>query len=303
MHFRLAASAALAFLAFIGPGHAGSCPGNPEALGTSRVIALDPLEHRRLGLQDYEETLPLQDHEVVLTFDDGPLPPSTAKILDALAAECVKAHFFIVGQMAKAYPALLQREYREGHTIGTHTEHHRYMNRISDAEAAKEISEAIASVNKVLGGPHATPFFRFPYLEESRGKEAVALKLGLTIWSTDVHASDWERIGPEQVAALALRRLERNKKGILMLHDIHERTALALPLLFAEFKKRGYSIVQVVPADGAHPKTVASPGEWTNTAYGTEPGTGYEGGEVFKHRSNSKDDCGIKSLLLFGCAD
>ncbi len=130
---------------------------------------------------------------MVLTFDDGPLPPSTAKILDALAAECVKAQFFIVGQMAKAYPALLQREYREGHTIGTHTEHHRYMNRISDAEAAKEISEAS---RRWMGSSarHATPFFRFPYLEESRAKEAIALKLGLVIWSTDVHANDWERI-------------------------------------------------------------------------------------------------------------
>src|SRR5208337_1415338 len=123
--------------------------------GTSRVIALDPSEHRRLGLQDYEETLPLQDHEVVLTFDDGPLPPSTAKILDALAAECVKAHFFIVGQMAKAYPALLQREYREGHTIGTHTEHHRYMNRLRADAATKEITDGIASVGKILGSANA----------------------------------------------------------------------------------------------------------------------------------------------------
>ncbi len=125
----------------------------------------------------------------------------------------------------------MQREYREGHTIGTHTEHHPYLNRLSNEAAAREISDGIASVNKALGGPLATPFFRFPYLDESRGKEAVAIRLGLTIWSTDVHASDWERIAPQQVAAIALQRLERNKKGILMLHDIHERTALAVPLL------------------------------------------------------------------------
>jgi peptidoglycan/xylan/chitin deacetylase (PgdA/CDA1 family) len=263
MHFRFAAGAVLAILAFMSTAQAGSCPGNPGALGMGRVIVLDPSEHRRLGLMDYDETLPLQDHEVVLTFDDGPLPPNTDKVLDALAAECVKAHFFVVGEMAAAHPALMQREYREGHTIGTHTEHHRYMNRLTNEEAAKEISGAIAAVNKAIG-PHVTPFFRFPYLEESRGKENVALRLGLTIWDTDVHASDWSKITPEQVAALALQRLERRKKGILMLHDIHERTALALPLLFAGLKARGYSIVQVIPADATHPKTVADPEEWTN---------------------------------------
>ncbi len=102
------------------------------------------MEHRRLGLMQYQETLPLQDHEVVLTFDDGPLPPYTANVLDALAAECVKANFFVVGQMARAYPALVQREYREGHTIGTHTEHHLFLPHLSEEAATKEITDGIA---------------------------------------------------------------------------------------------------------------------------------------------------------------
>ncbi len=262
MHFQLAAAAVLTCLAFPIAAQSEQCQGRPDALGTSRVIALDPLEHRRLGLMEYDETLPLEDHEVVLTFDDGPLPPHTPKVLDALAAECVKATFFVVGQMAEAYPALVQREYREGHTIGTHTEHHPHMGRLSADAAAKEISDGIASVNKALGAPSAAPFFRFPYLEPSAAKEAIALRLGLAIWSTDFHASDWNRISPEQVAANALSRMERHKKGILMLHDIHERTALAVPLILGELKKRGYRVVHVVPADAAHPKTAASPGRW-----------------------------------------
>jgi peptidoglycan/xylan/chitin deacetylase (PgdA/CDA1 family) len=265
MNIRLGAGAVLAFFALSGVAKAELCQGRPDALGTSRTIAIDPSGHRRLGLMDYDETLPLQDHEVVLTFDDGPLPPHTNKVLDALAAECVEAHFFIVGQMANAYPALVQREYREGHTIGTHTEHHRYLNRLSADAAAKEISDGIASVDKALGGPLAAPFFRFPYLEPSAAKDAIALRLGLTIWSTDFHASDWNRLSPDQVAALALARLERAKKGILMLHDIHERTALALPLLLSELKKRGYHVVHVIPADASHPKTPASPEKWTVT--------------------------------------
>lgn len=264
MILRLTASAALAALAFAGASHAGTCPGRPDALGTARVIALDPSEHRRLGLMEYDETLPLEDHEVVLTFDDGPIPPSTPKVLDALAAECVKATFFVVGEMASAHPGLLRREFREGHTIGTHTKHHPYLNRLSAQAATIEISGGIASANKALGGPFAAPFFRFPYLETRAGQDTLALKLGLTVWSTDIHASDWNRLAPGRIAGLAMQRLERNKKGILMLHDIQEQTALAVPLLLKELKARGYSVVHVVPADADHPKTAASAGQWTN---------------------------------------
>ena len=264
MILRSIASAALAALAFASASQAGTCPGKPEALGTARVIALDPSEHRRLGLMEYDETLPLADHEVVLTFDDGPIPPSTPKVLDALAAECVKATFFVVGEMARAHPALLRREFDEGHTIGTHTEHHPYLNRLPADAATREISGGIASVNKVLGGPFAAPFFRFPYLEPKAAQDALALKLGLTVWSTDIHANDWDRLSPERVAGLAIQRLERYGKGILLLHDIHERTALAVPLLLKELKARGYSVVHVAPADGRHPKTAGSAGQWTN---------------------------------------
>ncbi|MGO9545299.1 MAG: polysaccharide deacetylase family protein [Rhodomicrobium sp.] len=267
MLFQLAAGAALAFLALLGTAQAGSCPGNPGALGTSRVIAVDPAKHPRIGLLEYSETLPLQDHEVVLTFDDGPLPPHTNKVLDALAAECVKATFFVVGQMAESYPALLQREYREGHTIGTHTMHHPHLNRLRADAAAKEITDGIAAATKVLGKPGAVaPFFRFPYLDESSASEAKALELGLAIWSTDFHGSDWERLTPAQVSATAIGRLERFKKGILMLHDIHERTALALPLILAELKTRGYRVVQAVPAAATPPQTAAKPNEWKATA-------------------------------------
>ncbi len=262
MIFRITASVALAALVYAGASRAGTCQGRPEALGTARVIALDPSEHRKLGLMEYNETLPLEDHEVVLTFDDGPIPPATPKVLDALAAECVKATFFVVGQMAKAHPELVRREFQEGHTVGTHTEHHPNLNRLPAEAATREITAGIASVNKALGEPLAAPFFRFPYLEPKATQDALALKLGLTIWSTDIHASDWDPLSPAQVAELAMRRLERSKKGILMLHDIHQRTALAVPLLLRELKARGYRAVQVVPADAAHPKTAASAEMW-----------------------------------------
>src|SRR5580704_7953419 len=72
---------------------AADCPGHPDALGTSRVLVVDPTEHIRIGTMQYRETLPLEDHEVVLTFDDGPLPHNSNQILGILASECIKATF------------------------------------------------------------------------------------------------------------------------------------------------------------------------------------------------------------------
>src|ERR1700716_3684052 len=100
-----------------GSASAAECPGNPDALGTSRTLVVDPREHTRIGIMQYAETLPLQDHEVVLTFDDGPLPPRSNQVLDILASQCVKATFFIIGRMATEFPSLVRRTYNDGHTI------------------------------------------------------------------------------------------------------------------------------------------------------------------------------------------
>jgi peptidoglycan/xylan/chitin deacetylase (PgdA/CDA1 family) len=242
---------------------AAECQGNADALGTSRVIAIDPSEHRRLGTQQYSETLPLQDHEVVLTFDDGPLPPSTGHVLDALAAECVKANFFLVGEMAKDNPGLVKRIYQEGHTIGTHTEHHPHLNRIPLKRAKKEIDDGIALVSAALGDPKAmAPFFRFPYLDSNKATEDYVLSKGLMIWSVDYWVYDWTNISPEKIVQLSINNLERTHKGMVLFHDIQPRTAAAIPAVLRELKKRGYRVVHVVPATADHPKNVTGAAEW-----------------------------------------
>ncbi len=90
---------------------ASECPSNPDALGTSRAIAVSPTEYPRVGSMQYAQTVSLDDHEVVLTFDDGPLSPYTSRVLDILKAQCVQATFFIIGQMADSYPYLVRRAY------------------------------------------------------------------------------------------------------------------------------------------------------------------------------------------------
>jgi peptidoglycan/xylan/chitin deacetylase (PgdA/CDA1 family) len=243
---------------------AADCPGNPGALGTSRTIAVDPTEHTRIGTMQYPETLPLRDHEVVLTFDDGPLPAHTNAVLDILAAQCVKATFFMVGRMAKESPEAVRRVFNEGHSIGTHSENHPFHFGEMPAERIKsEIDDGIAHVTEALGDPsHLAPFFRIPGLRRSDQVESYLAGRGIMVWSADFLADDWRHISSTQVIRLALSRLEARGKGIFLLHDIQERTVVALPVILREMKARGYKIVHVVPASATDPKTVTDPQQW-----------------------------------------
>src|SRR3981081_2147601 len=135
-----------------GSAAAADCAGNPGALGTSRTLVVDPREHARIGTMQYAETLPLQDHEVVLTFDDGPLPHNSNQILQILASECIRATFFEIGRMARSFPEGVRKLRDAGHTIGTHTQNHPLsMDRMAIERARQEIDDGIASVKAALG--------------------------------------------------------------------------------------------------------------------------------------------------------
>jgi peptidoglycan/xylan/chitin deacetylase (PgdA/CDA1 family) len=256
--------APLALCASIAVAGAGECPGKPDALGTSRTIVVDPRDHVRIGTMDYAETLPLLDREVVLTFDDGPIPPYTGKVLDILAAECVKATYFIVGTMAKEYPALVRRAYAEGHTIGTHSMTHPFRFRALSVERGNaQIDDGIAATAAALGDPdRLAPFFRFPGFGHTGPAHQHAASRGLMVWGADVPADDWHRLGPREVARRAVQRLEHKGKGILLLHDIHQRTVDALPLILKELKERGFRVVHVVPANAERAPTVTTAEAW-----------------------------------------
>jgi peptidoglycan-N-acetylglucosamine deacetylase len=226
------------------------CPGNPDALGTSRTLTISPAEFARIGGMQYAQTLPLGDHEVVITFDDGPIPPYTNAVLDTLAAQCVKATYFLVGEMARAYPSIVRRIYNAGHTIGTHSQNHPYrFQRLSTENAERQVESGIESVDAALGDPKAlSPFFRIPGLGRTNAIEGYLASKSLVTWSADVVADDWKHIGAREIVRRAMRRLDEKGRGILLLHDIHPATALALPALLKELKEHGYRVVQVVAA-------------------------------------------------------
>ena len=241
---------------------AADCPGHPDAIGTSRTIVVDPRAHPIIGSMQYAKTLPLRDREVVLTFDDGPLPKYSNQILDILAAHCAKATFFLVGRQANDNPAGVRKVRDAGHTVATHTQNHPVgMDRLPLERSRVEIEQGIASVTAALGAAPA-PFLRIPGLRVNDGIEEFAASKGLQLWSADFPADDWRDVTANRVYELAMERLERKGKGILLLHDIQPRTVTALPRILHELKVRGYRIVHVVPATPERPATPTEPQQW-----------------------------------------
>ena len=230
---------------------AATCP-RPDALGTSRILAVDAATTPRVGLKSFPQTLPLEDHEVVLTFDDGPWPATTPKVLAALASECVHATFFLIGKPASEHPDLVRRIAAEGHTIGTHTWTHRSLAKIKPEEAVAEIDHGISAVETVLHGvattKPGTPFFRFPGFESTPATLELLQSRGIVVFGADLWASDWNPMTPAQELELVTGRLQAAGKGIILLHDPKARTAAMLPAFLRYLKDNHYRVVHLVPA-------------------------------------------------------
>lgn len=220
----------------------------PEALGTHRTLKISAADGP-VGVFNYKKSLDLNDREVVLTFDDGPMPKRTPAVLEALGRECVKATFFVVGSMVANSPDILRETARAGHTIGTHTWSHRYLNRTRTQKTREEqIAGGLHAASIVLGGENRaqlSPLFRFPGLGRSKALDRFVETNGLISMSVDVVSDDWRKISPDEVLKRSLARLEARGKGILLLHDIQPRTVAMLPELLKELKARGFRIVHV----------------------------------------------------------
>jgi peptidoglycan/xylan/chitin deacetylase (PgdA/CDA1 family) len=201
------------------------------------VLAIDAGEYPRVGSTDHAAALPLSDKEVVLTFDDGPVPRCSNQILGVLAAQCVKATFFLVGEMARAHPSAVRRIFAEGHTIGTHSEDHPLrFGKLPSSLVEWEIDKGSLDVGVALGDPRqVAPFFRVPGLAHSDVLESELAARLLVEFGSDTVADDWHHsISPKRIISLAMSRLEARGKGILLLNDIHPATVAALPGLLKD---------------------------------------------------------------------
>lgn len=240
---------ALAFLAVTAAASAApqDCPGRPGAIGVARTIAIDTSAGPIFGdiTKATKEASFLGPKEVVLTFDDGPMPWITNAILDTLDAFCTKATFFSVGQMAIAYPETTKSVMLRGHTLATHTwSHPLNIARLAQARSVEEIEKGFAAVALAAGQPIA-PFFRFPGLSDSGFLLDHLQKRGIAAFTVDVVSNDSYIADPRRLAQLTLQRIEQRQGGIVLFHDIKAATAKALPVVLTELVQRGYKVVHI----------------------------------------------------------
>lgn len=241
---------AAAALLLCAPAPALAC--GPEALGTARVLEVDP-KGLQVGKKSFPDTLPLAPKEVVLTFDDGPWPTTTAAVLDALKVECVRATFFLIGENARARPQLVKRELAEGHTVAHHTMTHpaATLAKIPFDAAVKEIERGMAADAVAAYGAAGTaprvPFFRFPGFASTPQLLEYLDRKGIAVFGADLWASDWNVMTPEAELDLVMKRLEATGGGIVLFHDTKPYTAAMIPAFLKALKQKGYSVVHMVP--------------------------------------------------------
>jgi peptidoglycan/xylan/chitin deacetylase (PgdA/CDA1 family) len=225
----------------------GACA-KPDALGVSRVVEVDTTGGPAFGFQHFKQLDFLADREIVLTFDDGPWPGHTPAVLKALADECTKAVFFPIGKHATYHPEILRQVAAAGHTVGAHTWSHANLNnkKMTDQLARDEIEKGYSAVKLALGAAPA-PFFRFPELQHGPPAMAYLGTRNIAIFSCDLDSFDFRAKDAAQIINTVMTKLDKQGKGIILMHDFQKHTAQALPALLQRLKAGGYKVVQMRP--------------------------------------------------------
>jgi peptidoglycan/xylan/chitin deacetylase (PgdA/CDA1 family) len=219
---------------------------NPNALGVSRVVAIDTTGGPGFGFQNFKAYDFLQDHEVVLTFDDGPWPANTERVLKALADQCTKAMFFPIGEHAGWHPEILKKDLEAGMTVGSHTWSHKDLTKMPFEAAKAEVEKGIAAVSIASGNKPIAPFFRFPALRMPPEIIKYLASRNIAVMSTDWDSFDFKMRRPEQVVHSVISKLEKHGKGIILMHDFQHATSEAVPEILKQLKAKGFKIVQIV---------------------------------------------------------
>ena len=224
---------------------ARSACANPDGLGVSRMVVIDTTGGPGFGFLQYKQFDFLTDKEVVLTFDDGPWP-TTPAVLKALADECTKAVFFPVGKHTTYHPEILRQVAAAGHTIGSHTWSHTHLDgkKLTEQQVREEIEKGFSAVKMALGTAPA-PFFRFPGLAHTQAALGYLGTRNVAMFSCDVNSNDFKSSGPDQVIQNVMTKLDKQGKGVILMHDLQKHTAVALPALLRRLKAGGYKVVQM----------------------------------------------------------
>ena len=247
-HLALLAAAVSAPVMLAAPASA-DCPGNPNALGVSRVVEIDTQGGPAFGFEHFKDHDFLKEKEVVLTFDDGPWPGNTPEVLKALASHCTKAIFFVIGQHSMWHPEILRQVAEAGHTIGTHTFSHKDLSsrKLDEAHRKAEIEMGISAVRRGLGekADSLAAFIRFPALRHPPEMMKYVGERNLAVWSTDIDSFDFKLKGSDKLVPSLMKKVEKHGKGIILMHDFQRNTAHSAADLLNQLHAKGFKIVQV----------------------------------------------------------
>ncbi|MQY09364.1 Peptidoglycan-N-acetylmuramic acid deacetylase PdaC [Actinomadura sp. RB68] len=177
---------------------------------------------------------------VALTFDDGP-GPYTARLLDDLAARRARATFFVVGDNARVYQDLLRRQVAEGHEIGNHAQSHRDLSRLTAVQVNSEVQRTQDVVRTATG--RAPVLLRPPYMASSEAVAGVARSLGVRQTGWNLDALDAHDRDPAAIADRVVRRARPD--SIVLMHDVNEASARAVPRIVDRLAAAGYTLVTV----------------------------------------------------------
>jgi peptidoglycan/xylan/chitin deacetylase (PgdA/CDA1 family) len=190
---------------------------------------------------------------IALTFDDGPHATRTARVLAILAAAGVKATFFEIGRNAAAHPEISRQVVAAGHTVGSHTFSHADLPKVTEPHAETEIETGEAAVSLALGlAPGHLPFFRFPYGAKTPAELAFVERRGNSTFFWNMDSEDWRTRDPHKLFLNVLAQIDREGRGIILFHDIHEQTVIVLPHVLAELAARHIETVVFVPTGTPH---------------------------------------------------
>lgn len=186
------------------------------------------------------------------TFDDGPNPRTTRIILDAFSERNFRApaHFFVLGNRMEAVrssdPGLVEEMYRSGHGIENHTWDHPQMPNVGLAAARSQIERTNAIIEQALGAfSYRSALFRFPYGARNQDLKNLVHSMGMTSVMWNIDTLDWKYRDPETVVELATSQIRQQGRGIILMHDIHAQTAIAVPHILQALRQRDAVVVKI----------------------------------------------------------
>lgn len=179
---------------------------------------------------------------VAMTFDDGPHPQNTPRLLDILRTRNIKATFYVIGRNVDRYPHIVRRIVAEGHEIGNHTYTHRKLTSLGDSEVRKEMRRTEDAIVRAAAVKPRT--MRPPYgalFQRQRGLIFSDFNYPTIMWSVD--PNDWKRPGPSVVRSRILSGAHNG--AIILAHDLHAPTIDAMPRTFDGLLSKGYQFITV----------------------------------------------------------